>query len=412
MDYEKNVLSLIETRTAKIGVVGVGYVGSALALGAVSGGFDVLGFARTQASVEKIKKLTNPHFQATNDFSFLTSRDIICVCVPTPLKNGDTPDMSMFISALETIAKYVHAGQIVIIESSITPGTTRTIALPILLESGLKLETDFYLGFSPERIDPGNNTYTIQNTPKLVSGLGSVSRSLIHAFYATFVQTVIDVSTPETAELTKFFENTFRFVNIGLSNEFANLAGKLHINFWEVIDAAASKPFGFMPHYPGPGIGGDCIPVLPRHLLATAKKNRVTMPIVSAAVKTDLRTPRIVTRTALKLLNGTRKAKLHPKILLIGISYKANVADCRESPAVRIWHMLAEKGVSVSYHDPYIPSYNGSISCLLTPEVIREHDAIVITTSHRNIPYADLVSSGIPILDTRNALAQFPRPTS
>lgn len=407
MNYQKNILSAIETRTANIGVVGVGYVGSALTLGAVNGGFEVLGFARSKASVEKIADLKNPHVTATNDFSLLATRDIICVCVPTPLKNGDTPDLSMFRNALETIAKNLHSGQLVIIESSITPGTTRTVALPILRTSGLTLEKDFFLGFSPERIDPGNQVFTIQNTPKLVSGMGQVSQELIHAFYATFVQTVIDVSSPEAAELTKFFENTFRFVNIGLANEFSHLASKLNINFWEVIDAAASKPFGFMPHYPGPGIGGDCIPVLPRHLLVMAKKNLVSMPIVKAAVKTDVRVPKMVTESALKLIDRRKNHTNDPKILMVGITYKANVADMRESPAVRIWKMLQKKGVTVHYHDPYVPVYNGSASCTLTPKTIQKHDVIIITTPHRNIEYDTLISAGIPILDTRNALAKF-----
>jgi nucleotide sugar dehydrogenase len=407
MDYENQLKQDILNRKARVGVVGVGYVGSALALGAVSGGFEVLGFARSKGSVQKVSELGNSHFLASNNFADLSGRDIICICVPTPLKNGDTPDFSMFRTALATIAKYLHPGCLVIIESSIPPGTTRNLALPILLGSGLILEKDFFLGFSPERIDPGNGTYTINNTPKIVSGIGPGSRNLIHEFYATFVQRVIDVSSPESAELTKFFENTFRFVNIGLSNEFATLARKLNINFWEVIDAAASKPFGFMPHYPGPGIGGDCIPVLPRYLLSTAKKNRVSMPIVKAAVKTDVRISKQVTRSVLKLLNGKRKTQILPKVLMVGISYKANVGDLRESPALRIWDQLSRKGISVNYHDPYIPIYNGSTSCSLTPEVIGKFDAIVITTPHRNVSYDTLVSSGIPILDTRNVLAAY-----
>lgn len=404
---ETSLLRLIKNRSAQVGVVGVGYVGSALGLGATKGGFTVTGFARTQQSVDRVSALKQRKFTATNDFSQLAKCHIICVCVPTPLGPRDTTDLSMFKAAIRTISKYMHPGQLIIIESSIVPGTTRTIAFPILLESNLTLEKDFFLGFSPERIDPGNKKFSIHNTPKIVSGMGPSSRKLIHAFYATFVGKIIDVSSPETAELAKFFENTFRFVNIGLASEFAQYARLLKINVWEMIDAAATKPFGFMPHYPGPGIGGDCIPVLPRHLLTSAKKNHVSLPIVSAAVSTDRDVPKLVINSALKLLNGKRKEKLSPKILLVGISYKANVGDLRESPALKIWELLEKKGITVTYHDPYVPTHNGAKSTILTKHSIQEHDAIVITTPHRNIPYKDLVSAGIPILDTRNALAAY-----
>ena len=407
MKFAKELSEKITTKRALVGTIGVGYVGSAVARGAAEAGFTVIGFARSNRSIEGVNALHIKNLTATRDFSRLTSCDVLSLCVPTPVHRSNRPNMRFMSQALTTVASHLRPGQLITIESSVAPGTTRHVALPILETSGLVGGEDFFLSFSPERIDPGNTSYDITNIPKVISGLNELSLVLAKQFYSSFVATVVPVSTLETAELTKVFENVFRFVNIGLATEVSRFAQKAGINMWEVIEAASTKPFGFLPHYPGPGIGGDCIPVLPYYLLAGAKTVGVDLPIVRAAARVNMRRPRQVVERTLELINGKfKKNNGKPRVLLVGIAYKPESSDLRQSAALKIWELLVELGVNVSYHDPYVPKWNGAVSQELHPEFLKEQDAIVIVTHHKNIPFDVLVEARTPVLDTRNVFGQ------
>ena len=281
-------------------------------------------------------------------------------------------------------------------------------------KSGFTAGTDFYLGYSPERVDPGNNNFTVSNIPKVVSGINEESRQLTTDFYSTFVKKTVPVASMEAAELTKIMENVFRLVNITLVNEIAEYARGVNINIWEVIDAAATKPFGFLAHYPGPGAGGYCIPVLPVYLLDSAKKNKVKLPLITLAEKLNKKQPDKVADLALKLINGNGNAKLingdKPKALLVGISYKEEVSDTRESKAIIIWKKLEKEGVEVQYHDPYIKKYNGSESRELTTDFLNNVDMIIVATPHKKIKYESLISAQKPLIDTKNHLSSYNKP--
>ena len=393
----------IQKKRAIIGVVGIGYVGSALGLAAAAAGFNVIGFGKTKVNIDKINNLKHKRFFATHRMSELAKCDIICICVPTPIYKNKKPDLRALRSATGNVARFLRAGQLITIESSVAPGTTKNIVLPLLLSSHLGIEKDFFLAFSPERVDPGNKQYRFTNIPKVVAGVGPYSKKLAVKFYERIVQKVVPVSNLETAEMVKMLENTFRFINISFINELTNYTNILNIDMWEVVNAAATKPFGFLAHYPGPGVGGHCIAVDPYYILHDAKKRGIKLNMIREAGKlNDLQPARVVER-ALEILKkkGTKKGA-KKKILLIGVTYKPNVSDTRESAALHIWSLLHKYGHTISYHDPYIPQINGSSSQLLSKELIEKNDLVIIATHHGSINYHAILESNTPILDTRN----------
>lgn len=393
---------LIRDKKSIIGVVGVGYVGSALALATSSVGFKTIGFEIDQKKIKQIKKLKRNLLTATSDKSQLKNCNIICVCVPTPVYEDKSPDFRYLTNASKEIAKHLCKGQLIIIESSVNPGATRTVVLPLLEESGLRAGKDFYLSFSPERVDPGNKKYQLEDVPKVVGGYDEQSKRLTVAFYSHFIRKVVPVSSLETAELVKILENTYRFVNISLINEISDYAKAIGVDIWETIAAASTKPFGFQPHYPGPGIGGHCIPVDPYYLLEDARRLGIQLHLVKEAGKVNEKRPKKVVQHTLEILRETNGKKKNHKVLLVGVSYKSDVADVRESPALKIWELFEGHGISVSYHDPYIAQFNGVSSIALSPETVRDYDMIVITTDHSDIPYEALANYKRPIIDTRN----------
>lgn len=433
----------ITSKKATIGIVGMGYVGSALAELIIANEYTALGFVTTAEKAEKINNQKKKRLQATTNFSLLKNCDVILVCVQTPIYEDKTPNLRFLENALKQIANNLKKDQLIIIESSISVGTTRNFVLPILEESHLQAGKDFFLSFSPERVDPGNKKFPLQDIPKVVSGFDDMSQELAALFYKKIMKKVVPVSSLETAEMVKLFENTFRLVNVSLVNELIEYTRRLGIDMWEVIDAAATKPFGFLPHYPGPGAGGHCIPVDPYYLLDDAKKHGIRLKLLEEAGNINDQQPiKIVQRTLEILRENSHKELLSRrpymsnndtmtngfleqknstfiltgqkggenvhngkdicKVLLIGISYKPDVNDVRESPALKIWKMLEEFGFSVSYHDPYVPQLNGFSSKDLSEQVIKEHDMIIITTNHSNIDYSGLLQYNKPILDTRN----------
>lgn len=409
MDYFEELSTKLSEKKAVVGVVGVGYVGTAIAEGAAGAGFKVIGFDVSEKRVADINKQNHKHFSATTNFKKLGNCDVICIAVPTPLNHDRSPNLAIVENAALTVAAHKKTPCLIILESSVAPGTTRTIVMPALGLSTHELEKKVFVGYSPERIDPGNQNYTIANTPKIVAGLSAKSLTLVETFYRQFVTIVVPVSSIETAELTKVYENTFRLVNISFANEMLGYSEKLGVNTWEVIRAAATKPFGFLAHYPSPGVGGDCIPVVPEHLVQSAHALGVNLPVVEAAIKVNRIQPEKVVSKALSMTNG-HLANGTAKILLVGVTYKANVADIRESVALKIWSLLESKGVHVGYHDPYVEHINGRSSESLENGTLGANDVIIVTTPHTNVAYDVLMSTGIPILDTHNSLAQYNNP--
>jgi UDP-N-acetyl-D-glucosamine dehydrogenase len=410
MDYAKILSEKIKNKTAKVGIIGIGYVGHALGAGAADNKFNVIGLTRDPKKAERINSSKEFNYKATSDPKELNSCDIICICVPTPINEDKSPDLEPLISALETTQKNMRKGTLVIIESTIAAGTTRNIGLPILEKSGLLAEEDFFLSFSPERVDPGNPKYGIKNTPKVVAGLSEKSKELVTDFYAAFVEKVVPVSSLETAEMSKLLENTFRFINISFINEMLAYTNNLGINLWEVVDASATKPFGFMPHYPGPGIGGHCIPVDPYYLLDDARKRNINLGMVEQAGKINDEQPKKIVKKTLDLLKKHNGVKKDHSAVIVGISYKEDTDDRRESPSLKIWEMLENQNIKVDYYDPYIPEYNGNNSIDISNGDMHDKDIIVIATPHKIIDYNLLVKLNKPIIDTKNALKGFDHP--
>jgi UDP-N-acetyl-D-glucosamine dehydrogenase len=392
----------IASRKAKVGVIGMGYVGDALAELVVKAGYDTIGFVRQEHKAQKISERKIPNLKGSTDTSKLFECDVILVCVQTPIHENKLPDLSYIEAATEQVRQNIREGQLIVIESSIAPGTTRKVALPILKKSGLKEGEDYFLSFSPERVDPGNPHFTLDQIPKVVAGIEENSLLVAKEFYATILKRVVPVSSLETAELVKILENTYRLVNISLVNEVAEYAKKINVDIWEVINAAATKPFGFMPHYPGPGIGGHCIPVDPYYLIDDARQRGIKLRLVEEAGKVNDTQPVRVVKKAINIMKKNAKRKKNKSVLLVGVSYKPDIDDPRESPALKIWRLFEEKGIKVSYHDPYISQVNGAKSIDLSSATLDEHDMIIITTNHTNIDYDMLANNQKPVLDTRN----------
>ena len=351
------------------------------------------------------KKLT-----ATTDFSVIRQLDTVNICVPTPLRKTKEPDVSYIVSAVREIGKYLRRGQLIILESTTYPGTTEEIVQAILEEmTGLRAGRDFHLAFSPERVDPGNPRFNTRNTPKVVGGLTPACTNAAAALYLLAVDNVVRVSSPSAAEMVKLLENTFRSVNIGMANEMALLCDRFKLNVWEIIDAAATKPFGFMPFYPGPGLGGHCIPIDPFYLSWKAKTLDFNAQYIELAGEINSKMPEYVVAKVAAALNERRRSVKGSKVLVLGVAYKRNIDDQRESPALEIIHLLRQRGAQVTYNDPYVPAAAGMKSRRLTPALLRAQDCVVIATDHTDYDYPRVVAAAKLVVDTRNATKQIKR---
>jgi UDP-N-acetyl-D-glucosamine dehydrogenase len=419
----RRLLKAIRSRKAKIAVLGLGYVGLPLGLAFAKRGFSVLGIDVNPGRIERIMKgesyvedipsreirqaLGQGRLEVSQTPEGLSEAEVILICVPTPLNRVKDPDLSYILEAAEAIRNGLREGQLVILESTTYPGTTEEVVLPLLERSGLRVGQDFFLCFSPERIDPGNKKFPLRKIPKVVGGMTPSSTFLASVLYGTVVETVVPVSSARTAEMAKLLENTFRIVNIGLVNELAKVAGALGIDIWEAIRAASTKPFGFMPFYPGPGIGGHCIGVDPVYLSWKARAQGVDIRFIELARRINSEMPRFVVERAVDTLNDrARKSVKGSKILLLGVSYKPNVGDTRDSPASEILHGLRERGARMSYHDPYVPELESSGLKLrsepLNAKNLKTKDLVVVTTHHSKVDYGLVAKHARLIFDTRN----------
>lgn len=417
------LLSKIIERRAVIGVIGLGYVGLPLAVEFARGGLRAVGFDLDQSRVDTINEgrsyipdvptemvqtlVERGKLSATTDFSNLAEADAVIICVPTPLRKTKEPDISYILAASEQVQSNLHSPQLVVLESTTYPGTTDEVLLPMLEETGLTLDKDFYLAFSPERVDPGNSQFQTHNIPKVVGGVSAMSTEVAAALYQTIVERVHKVSSARVAETTKLLENTFRSVNIGLVNEMAQLCYHLGIDSWEVIQAAATKPFGFMPFYPGPGIGGHCIPLDPHYLSWKARLHGFEARFISLAEEVNSHMPQHVVQLVQDGLNEREKSLKGSRVLVLGVAYKRDINDVRESPALGIVDQLLHKGARVSYHDPFIPEMNldgkGSLTNVeLTDEALSSCDCALIVTDHSKIDYMKVLRLAPLVIDTRN----------
>jgi UDP-N-acetyl-D-glucosamine dehydrogenase len=412
----------ISSRAARVGVVGLGYVGLPLAVEYAEAGFHVTGIDLSEEKVARINAgdsyigdvpsgavqplVANGKLRATTDFSAVRDLDTINICVPTPLRKTKDPDMSYIVSACEEIAKYFHPGMLVILESTTYPGTTDELVLPMLEKSGLKVGQDFFLCFSPERVDPGNAKFQTKNIPKVVGGTTPACTSLGKLFYSQALETVVPVSSTQVAEMVKLLENTFRMINIGLVNEMAIMCDSMGINVWEVIEAAATKPFGFMPFYPGPGLGGHCIPIDPFYLSWKTKQSGIEARFIELAGYINGQMPHFVANKVQNALNDVGKALKGSKVHIYGVAYKRDIEDVRESPALDIIHLLQKRGALISFSDPHVPSIRLENGAMLAENsaALKAADCVVIVTDHSGFDYKALVQQAALIVDTRNAL--------
>lgn len=425
MSYQEMLLQRIADRQARVAVIGAGYVGLPLAVEFAASGFQVTALDVDARKVDAVNRgesyigdvptaqlkslVQDGRLKATTTYRDLETVDAISICVPTPLRKTKDPDMSYILQAIEGIATIAHPGLLVVLESTTYPGTTEEIILPKLEAKGLKAGVDVFVAFSPERIDPGNPTYGVRNTPKIVGGVTPACQAVTVALYSTAVEQVIPVSSPTAAEMAKLLENTFRAVNIGLVNEMALVCDKLGIDVWEVIQAAASKPFGFMPFYPGPGLGGHCIPIDPHYLSWKLKTMNYTTRFIELASEVNTSMPLYVINKVTAALNDEAKAVKGSKIVVLGVAYKPNVDDVRESPALDIIELLRQKGAQVVYHDPHVPHIRleGDHAMLLesaeySEKLLREADCVVVVTHHSAYNWQHVTQHSRLIVDTRH----------
>ena len=422
------LLEKIQSRTARTGVVGLGYVGLPLAVELAKSGFHATGIDLDPRKIQAISEgrsyipdvttadvqsLTNAgRLDATSDFSVVRELDTINICVPTPLRKTKDPDMSFIVSAVESIATFLHPGMLIVLESTTYPGTTDEVVQPLLEATGLKAGVDFFLAFSPERVDPGNPTFQTHNVPKVVGGLTPTCSQLAGALYGTAIETIVPVSSTRVAEMVKLLENTFRAVNIGLVNELALMCDRMNIDVWEVVDAAKTKPFGFMAFYPGPGLGGHCIPIDPFYLSWKAKQSGFDPRFIELAGHINGGMPHYVVEKVADALNTRRKSVNGAKVLIVGVAYKRDIDDMRESPALDVMGLLHQKGAQVEYTDPHVPEVHGREwsggvdirSVELSRGMLDAYDCVVIVTEHRAFDYDLLVAEADLIVDTRNAI--------
>jgi len=420
----KLLIKKITDRAARAGVVGLGYVGLPLSMELANQGFKVTGF---DISSEKVKLLnsgrsdiddvsdaavkqavSSGNFKATTDWKFIGQMDTISICVPTPLSKTKDPDVSFILNALDSLQPYVKKGALVVLESTTYPGTTEDLILPRLSAGGMKVGVDFYLAFSPERVDPGNPRYTTKNTPRVVGGITSECTKIAKVFYEQTIPDVYAVSSTQAAEMVKLLENTFRSVNIGLVNEVAVMCDRLNLDVWEIIDAAATKPFGFMPFWPGPGLGGHCIPIDPHYLSWKLKSLNYYARFIELAGDINSHMPEyVVDRIAAMLNKRFARALNKSTILVLGVAYKRDIKDMRESPALDVISLLEGKGAKVHYNDPFVPQFdfngNRHKSVRLTKALLRKVDLVVIVTDHTQYDYEMIVGNAKAVFDSRNA---------
>lgn len=424
---KETLLKKIKNKEIIVGVVGLGYVGLPLAVEKAKAGFKTIGF---DVQAEKVRLVNEGHnyigdvvdsdlkklveagtLTATTDFSFVKDVDFIAICVPTPLDGHQQPDISYVKSSVEAISRFLMQGTIVVLESTTYPGTTEELVKPILEQgSGLKCGRDFYLGFSPERVDPGNLIYKTKNTPKVVGGIGADATEVIAAMYRAVLEgDVTEVSSPAVAEMEKILENTYRNINIGLVNELAMLCDRMGISIWEVIDAAKTKPYGFQAFYPGPGLGGHCIPLDPYYLSWKAREYGFHTSMIESSMMVNDRMPEYCVDRAARILNRFEKSLKGSKVLVVGVAYKQDIDDYRESPALEVIEILKASGAEVAYYDPWIPQYkyHGKITkgmTEITPEQVAGYDLLMITAAHSNVDYEMLQKYAKAVFDTKNVM--------
>ncbi|HKP54903.1 MAG TPA: nucleotide sugar dehydrogenase [Chloroflexia bacterium] len=424
-DYARILAEKIEKCTATVGVIGLGYVGLPLAVDFAHAGFNVVALDLDESKVESIKAgrsyikdiesadvqraVASGKLHATTDYAALREADTVSICVPTPLRKTKDPDISYIVSATESLADNFRPGQLIVLESTTYPGTTDEVILPRLSAGGYVVGEDFFLAFSPERVDPGNPHFKTSNIPKVIGGVTPRCRELASALYSHVVERIVPVSSTSTAEMVKLLENTFRAVNIGMANELAIMCAKLGIDVWEVIDAAATKPFGFMPFYPGPGLGGHCIPIDPHYLSWKLKTLDYKARFIELASEINTDMPLYVLDLVADALNDHAKPLRGSRVLVLGVTYKRDVEDVRESPAVDIINLLSSKGAHVDYHDPYaqtlqVAEDQPSLKTIdLSEEALQRYDAVVITTDHSSYDWEWIAANAMLLVDTRNA---------
>jgi UDP-N-acetyl-D-glucosamine dehydrogenase len=420
------LLASIEDRSAVTAVIGLGYVGLPLAMEFCAAGFTVIGYDVSERLVARLMKgeshiqdvpsaqlathVKSGKFIATTDEAQIARADTVSIAVPTPLAKTRDPDMSYVIAAAEAVARRAHPGMLIVLESTTYPGTTRDVMQPRLERLGLVIGKDVFLAFSPERVDPGNPTWHTKNTPKVLGGITPACTEVAAALYGTCIDHIVPVSSPEAAELAKLLENTFRSVNIGLANEMAIICDRLGVDVWEVIEAAATKPFGFMKFTPGPGIGGHCIPLDPHYLAWKMRTLNYKTRFIDLASEINSAMPDVVVGKVALALNDERKSVRGSRVLVLGVAYKKNIDDMRESPALDVIRLLEEHGAVVTYHDPHVPRYTEDgherVGVPLTDDTLARADAVVIVTDHSAVDYQNLVDKAALVVDSRNALAQ------
>jgi UDP-N-acetyl-D-glucosamine dehydrogenase len=422
MDLKAQLLKRIEERKAKIGILGLGYVGLPLAVEFAKAGFPVIGFDVSAPRVAQINRgesyigdvpsaalaaVVGPDkFTATTDFARIAECDALSICVPTPVRKTRDPDVSYIVAAVTEIKKYVKPGTLVVLESTTYPGTTEELVAPELTANGLEVGNDLFLAFSPERVDPGNPKFQTKNTPKVVGGATPACLETVQALYATTIDTIVPVSSTGAAEMVKILENTFRAINIGLVNELAIICDKLNIDVWEVIDAAATKPFGFMPFYPGPGLGGHCIPIDPHYLAWKLKAVNYNARFIELASEINTGMPAYVVQKVSDALNSVRKSVNGSRVLVLGAAYKPNIDDVRESPALDVIKLLQTKGAVVEYNDPYVADLHHegiALKSVAYEGRLGDYDCVVIVTNHKAYDYAAICAQASLVVDTRNA---------
>jgi len=424
---KNELLRKIKNKELTAGVVGLGYVGLPLAVEKAKAGFKTVGFDVQESKVDMLnaghnyigdvvdeelsKLIETGMLSATNDFSFIKDVDFVAICVPTPLDSHQQPDINYVRSSAELIAKYMKVGTIVVLESTTYPGTTEELLKPILEKgSGLECGKDFYLGFSPERVDPGNAVYKTKNTPKVVGGIGKDAVDVIAAVYEAVLDSdVFKASSPAVAEMEKILENTYRNINIGLANEMAILCNKMGIDYWEVVDAASTKPYGFQPFYPGPGLGGHCIPLDPYYLSWKAREYGFHTSMIESSMMVNDKMPEYCVERAARILNEKKKPLNGSKVLVLGVAYKADIDDYRESPALDLIDIFKRRGADVDFYDPYISEYkyHGELHKGLDSvdgTLIGRYDLVVIAASHSNVDYDMINKNASSVFDTKNAM--------
>lgn len=426
MTTKEILIKKLRDKTAKIAILGLGYVGLPLAVVFGEAGFSITGVDPDKRKIDALKQgksyIPDVHtdkvaalvktgkLTSTTDFSVLKDMDAVSICVPTPLRQTGDPDMSYIISAIEELNKYMHKGMVVVLESTTYPGTTRELLLPKLgMEHGLTVGEDWFLAFSPERVDPGREDWTTINTPKVMGGITAACGEVATVWYEGAIKTIHQVSTAEAAEMAKLLENTFRMINIGMVNELAIMCERLGVDVWEVIDAAASKPFGFMKFTPGPGLGGHCIPIDPLYLSWKMKSLNYNARFIELASEINTNMPRYVVSRLMESMNDLGKTIKGSNILVLGVAYKPDIDDVRESPALDVIGLLQKKGANVKYHDPYIPhihhEHDGwqmdSVKDMM--KAVKEADAVLVVTNHKEYNYTEIIGAAKFVFDTRNA---------